>query len=233
MSRFVAFIEWAGLLDSFFLTSFHSGLRCDGSGGVCGWFYCLWLVICWYVCIVDLAHEKDDLRKAISVSIKTLYIVLAIFAERCIQSETTENTEHVLSYYRVKTLRISNGSSRVFVVDNNVTSATKLGEELSRDVVYLTSRLLVYGFSPNDDEGSPRLRKHWLVPWIWMVLIRDSLGLSSISKSIHPNHGTRAIQRPLQMSDQTESGTFNCNHCFNENKRATRKIKSFVKTRPS
>ena len=42
------------------------------------------------MCIVDLAHEKDDLRKAISVSIKTLYIVLAIFAERCIQSETTE-----------------------------------------------------------------------------------------------------------------------------------------------
>ena len=51
---------------------------------------CLWLVICWFVCIVDLAHEKDDLRKAISVSIKTLYIVLAIFAERCIQSENTK-----------------------------------------------------------------------------------------------------------------------------------------------
>jgi|SRR5271154_3929445 hypothetical protein len=77
---------------------------------------CLWLVICWFVCIVDLAHEKDDLRKAISVSIKTLYIGLAIFAERCIQSETTENTCSTCCY-RVKTSRISNESSRVFVVD--------------------------------------------------------------------------------------------------------------------
>jgi hypothetical protein len=92
------------------------------------------------VCIVDLAHEKDDLRKAISVSIKTLYIVLAIFAERCIQSETTEN---ICSTCYYKTWRISNGSSRVFVVDHNVTSATKLGEELGRDVVYLTSMYTV------------------------------------------------------------------------------------------
>ena len=49
--------------------------------------------------------------------------------------------------------------------------------------------LLVHGFRLNDDQGSPRWR----------------------------NIGTRAIQRPLQMSDQTASGTFNCNHRFNEN----------------
>jgi hypothetical protein len=61
---------------------------CEGMGGVLSRLR----LFCWFVCIVDLAPERDNLQKAISVSIKTLYIVLAIFAERCIQSETTENT---------------------------------------------------------------------------------------------------------------------------------------------